>query len=53
VSGVNLIAEPEDLREASFFWMARLSEDGSPLQHRELKEALASAMWEVKGSEVD
>jgi hypothetical protein len=34
-------------------WKARLSEDDIPLQHRELKEALSSAMWEPKGSEVD
>jgi hypothetical protein len=53
VSGVNLIAEPEDLREASLFWMARLSEEDSPLLHRELKQALESAMREAKGGETN
>jgi hypothetical protein len=53
VSGVNLITEPEDMREASLFWMARLSEEDSPLLHRELKQALASAMWDAKGGETN
>jgi hypothetical protein len=34
-------------------WKARLSEDDSQLQHRELNEAICSATWEAKGSEVD
>jgi hypothetical protein len=53
VSGVNLITEPEDMREASLFWMARLSEEDSPLLHRELKQALESAMWDAKGGETN
>ena len=53
VSGVTLITEPEDLREASLFWMSRLNEDESPLLHKTLKEALASAMWNSKGEEED
>jgi Plant transposon protein len=53
VSGVTLISEPEDLRESSLFWMARLDEDKSPLLHKKLKNALATAMWNSKGGEAD
>jgi hypothetical protein len=48
VSGVNLIIEPGEVREASLFWMARLSEKESPILHGQLKEALFSAMLEAK-----
>jgi hypothetical protein len=51
VSDVNIITEPEEVRENSLFRMARLSEEKSPILYRELKEALASAMWEEKGRE--
>jgi hypothetical protein len=53
VSGVTLICDPENLREASLFWMARLDEDESPLLHKKLKDALATAKWNSKGGEVD
>jgi hypothetical protein len=53
VSGVNLITEAKEMWEASVFWMTRLSEEDSPLLHRNLKEALASAMWEAKGGDVE
>jgi hypothetical protein len=49
VSGVNLITEPEEVRESSLFWMARLIEKESPILHKELREALAYATWEAKG----
>ena len=50
---MTLITEPEDLREASLFWMSRLNEDESPLLQKTLKEALAKAMWNSKGEEED
>jgi Plant transposon protein len=53
VSGVTLISESEDLREASLFWMSRLNEDESPLLHKNLNDALATAMWNSKGEEAD
>jgi hypothetical protein len=53
VSGVTLISEPDDLREASLFWMLRLNEDESPLLHKKLKDALAAEMWYSKGEEAD
>jgi hypothetical protein len=53
VSDVNLITEPEEVREASLFRMARLSEEESPILHWELKEALVFAMWEEKGRETE
>jgi Plant transposon protein len=49
-SHVSLVTEPENLREASMFWMARLNEEDSPKSHDELKNALASLMWEHKGN---
>jgi hypothetical protein len=53
VSGVTLISEPEDLREASLFGIARLDDNESPLLHKKLKGALAAAMWNSNGGEVD
>jgi hypothetical protein len=53
VSDGNLITEPEDLREASLFWMSRLNEDKSPLLHKNIKDVLATAMWNTKGDETD
>jgi hypothetical protein len=38
------ITEPESLKEASIFWMARLGEEDSPHLHRALKDPLASMM---------
>jgi hypothetical protein len=49
VSGVTLISEPEDLREASLLRIARLDDNESPLLHKKLKGALATAMWNSNG----
>jgi hypothetical protein len=53
VSDGTLITEPEDLREASLFWMSRLNEDKSPLLHKNIKDTLTTAMWNTKGEEAD
>jgi hypothetical protein len=50
---VTLITEPENLREASLFWMARLDEEESPQIHDNLKNALASMIWAHKSSSTD
>jgi hypothetical protein len=50
---VTLITEPENLREASPFWMARLDEEESPQIHDNLTKALPSMMWAHKGSSAD
>jgi 23S rRNA A1618 N6-methylase RlmF len=50
---VTLITEPETLREASVFWMEPLDEKESPQIHDQLKNALASMVWEHKGSSAD
>jgi hypothetical protein len=48
-----MTTEPETLKEASIFWMARLDEEECPHHHRSLKNALASMMWNHKGNGVD
>jgi hypothetical protein len=53
VLGVKLITEPEEVRELSLLWMTRFSEKESPIMHKELKEARASAVWEAKGHETE
>jgi Plant transposon protein len=52
-SHVSLITEPNNLRKASLFRMARLNEKEVPQLHEDLKNALASSMWAQKGSSAE